>query len=111
MTNEKLVIKAENCPGRARVALACTAALELAVNAGGFVALGDDHMKPPEIGDALGEFDVGSAPGHVCGDSDSSALPGFGDDLRLDFVVDGVENLMVEIDGFEVFGELIARAD
>ena len=47
------------------VALAGTAAAELAVGAAGFVAFGADHEETAEFGDAGCEFDIGTAAGHV----------------------------------------------
>ena len=38
--------------------------------------------RPPELGDAAGELDVGAAAGHVRRDGDLPGLPGLGDDRR-----------------------------
>ncbi len=50
--------------------------------------------RPPKRGDALAQFDVGAAAGHVGGDGDGAALAGAGDDLGLLLVELGVEDGM-----------------
>ena len=52
--------------------------------------------RPPELGDPLAELDVGAAAGHVGGDRHLARLAGLGDDLGLDLVVLGVEDLVLD---------------
>ena len=105
---------------RAGVALAPGAAAQLVVDAARFVALGAEHIKSAGrhhrvvarlpvvvqrgallvvvagfgqfLFQVAAEHNVGAAPGHVGGDGDGAGAAGLGDDLRLAFVVLGVQH-------------------
>ena len=80
----------------AGVALSGATARELAIDPARFVAFGADDVQAADLGDSFGEFDVGTAAGHVGGDHHLSFLTRLRDDLGFDFVVFGVQNLMFD---------------
>ena len=93
---DDLVVERDEELGEARVALAGATAGELAVDPARFVPLGADDVQAAELGDALAELDVGSAAGHVGGDRHPALLAGLRDDLGLDLVVLGVQDLVLD---------------
>ena len=107
----EVVLEAHVEPRAARVTLAGAASAELAVDAAGFVALGPDHVKSAELGDALAEFDVRAAAGHIGRDRHRPAEPGARDDLGLLHVVFRVEDGVRDFLELEHPAEQLARLD
>ena len=95
----------------ARVALAGATARELAVDPPRFVAFGADDVQAAQLGDALAELDVGSAAGHVGRDRHAARLARLGDDLGLDLVVLGVQDLVLDPLGLEQGAEPLRLFD
>ena len=93
---DDLVLERDEELGEAGVALAGAAAGELAVDPARLVALGADDVQAAQLGDAVAELDVGAAAGHVGGHGHLARLAGLGDDLGLDLVVLGVEDLVLD---------------
>jgi hypothetical protein len=79
---------------RSGVALAAGAAAELVVDAPALVLVCADHIKPPQLDNAVAKADVGSAARHVRRNCDGAALSCPSDNRRLALVVAGIENLV-----------------
>ena len=85
----------KNC-AEPRVALPRTTAGELAVDSPGFVPLGADNVQSAQLGDAVAQLDVGTSAGHVGGHRHPALLAGLRDDLGLDLMVLGVQDLVLD---------------
>ena len=94
---DDLVLERDEELAVAGVALAGAAAGELAVDPARLVPLGADDVQAAQLGDALAELDVGAAAGHVGRHRHLAGLAGLGDDLGLDLVVLGVEDLVLDL--------------
>ena len=57
------------------------------------------------------EHDVGAAAGHVGGDGDDARPPGLGDDLRLAFVLLGVQHAVLDLAPPQLAGEALRGLD
>ena len=95
----------------AGVALAGTAAAQLAVDAAGFVALRAEHEEAAELAHALAELDVGAAPRHVRGDRHGAALTGVGDDFGFALVLLRVEDVVRNAFALEQVGKVFGGFD
>ena len=73
--------------------------------------LGADDVQAAELGHALAELDVGTAAGHVGGHRHPAGLAGLGDDLGLDLVVLGVQDLVLDVRRREQGAELLRLLD
>src|SRR5262249_53142208 len=75
-----------------RIPLTTAAAIELSVDAPGFVPFCCQHMKPSGLCDLLQQFDIGATARHVCRDRDPASQTGLRDDIRLFLVLTCVED-------------------
>ena len=79
----------------AGVALAPATAIKLAVYTAGLIAIGGDNVQAAALGNTLLQLDVGAPAGHIGCHGDRAGLPGASDDLRLEAVLAGIEDTMV----------------
>ena len=67
--------------------------------------------RPPGGHHAFAQDDVGAAAGHVGGDGHHALLPGLGHDLRLFFVLLGVQNLVLDALPFQQLAQVFRFFD
>ena len=78
----------------ARVTLAGTAPLQLAINPVFLVAFGGDYMQAPQFSYALSQGDICSPAGHIGGYGDLPGLARQGDNLCLFLILAGIKHLV-----------------
>jgi hypothetical protein len=80
---EQLIVERNDRLVAARIALASSPSVQLAIDAMRFVILRKDDMQAACLRDGGVQLYVGAAASHVSGDGHSARLPGAGDDLGL----------------------------
>src|SRR5712691_8660107 len=107
----QVVLQRDEELARAWVALAARASAQLVVDAPALVPLGADDMQPADTRHSGSKDDVGTAAGHVGGDGDCGRLACLGHDLRLTFVLLGVEHVVLDSAPLEHSGEPLRLLD
>ena len=108
---QQVVFQGQVEAGGAGVALAAGTAPELVVDAPGFVALGGQDVEAAGFHHAFAQDDVGAPAGHVGGDGHHALLAGLGDDLRLFFVLLGVQHLVLDAFPFQHLAQVFGFFD
>ena len=116
----QLVVQAHIEAGGPGVALPAGTTAELVVDPAGFMALSADDMQPTERADLVplrlirrvaSQEDVHAPPGHVRRDRHRAQPASLGDDLRLAFVLLGVEDLVGHAAPAEHLAQLLVLFD
>src|SRR5437867_1231243 len=108
---EELVVERDHRLVATRIALSRAAPEELTVDPACLVALGGDHVKSSEGGDAGSERDVRAAPGHVGCHRDPARLSRPGDDLGFCPILPGVEDTVGQLGRGQERTEMLGGLD
>ena len=107
----QVIIQGNVESGFARVALTAGTAAQLVIDTSGLMALSADDLETPELGNAFTQLDIGTTAGHVGGDGNCPHLTCFGNDLGLEFMELGIEDVMLDPFGLQDLTDLLRTLD
>jgi hypothetical protein len=105
----QFVFQAHECLGTSGIPLAGTSTEQLPVDPSGFVTLGGNHMEAVKLDDASAQANIRTPSGHVCGNGNGAFPAGIGDDASLFLMVNGIENLMIQVFRRQQVADMLTR--
>ena len=105
----QFVFQAHKCLGTSGVPLTGTSTEQLPVDSPRFVTLGGNHVEAAKLGNASVQANIRTPSGHVRGNGNGAFPAGMGDDASFFIVLDGIENLMIQVFGCQKVAEMLAR--
>ena len=104
----QIVFKRHKKPRQPRIPLPRTTSAQLPINAPRLMTLSSNDIQPTDFPHTLAQFNVGTAPGHVCRNRHRPALSRLRDDLRLLLMVLRIQHRVRDFLALEHTGKHLA---